>query len=104
MKKRHISTKTVIEPFGLVTISGEVARNPDFDGYQQELGEPPFDIYNLTVTVSGIHLDATLEDIGIDTLQDILIEKFIDDEQAYQDTLIDEAIERGKEFARNAYA
>lgn len=102
--KRQVSTKTALEPYGLITISGEVERNRDFDGYQQEPYEPPFDVYSLIVMCGRHEIVSEMDMCEIEKCKEVLIEKFIDDEQAYRDTLIDEAIERSRSFARNAYA
>lgn len=121
---RFISTQTTLEPYGLVRISGEVAKNPDFDGYQQEPHEQPFYVRDLkVVTASGEVLQGHdenavsgrdgqpayvticgLEPFEIEKCEEVLIEKFTDEEASTLDYLIDEAIERGREYARNAYA
>lgn len=104
MKKRHIFTRTVLEPYGLVRISAQVERNEYYDGYQKEPYEPPFEVSSLRVIDSdGDDITDELERIELEKVHEVLIEKFLDDEQAYQDTLIDEAIQRGRELARHAY-
>ncbi len=107
--KRFISTQTALEPYGLIRISGEVEKNPDFDGYQQEPGEAPFYVRNLKVIglkgLSGTgNITDDLEPFEIEKCEEVLIEKFTDEEAGALDYLIDEAIERGREYARNAYA
>lgn len=107
--KRFISTSTILEPYGLVRISGEVEKNADFDGWQQEPGEQPFYVRNLKVIglkgLSGTgNITDDLEPFEIQKCEEVLIEKFTDDEGSALDYMIDEAIERGREYARKAYA
>ena len=108
MKNRHVSTSTILEPYGLVRISGEVSRNP-YHTFEERQFEPEFDVSGLRVIAAdGEILQAPtccqFEQWEIEKCREVLIEKFLDDEQAYKDALIDEAIERTRSFARNAYA
>lgn len=110
----NTSTQTTIEPFGLVTISGTVKRNGYYTAGEPD--EPPYYIENLIVTADGETIQGwktedgkrrfvcSLEQWQIDNCEEVLIDKFIGDEKAYKDTLIDEAIERGKEYKHFAYA
>ncbi len=118
--KRFISTKTVLPPYGLVTISGEVSRIRDADAETEGIMYSPFDVSDLSVRTDTEILQGwmmiqfqgserkayrcALENPEIEKCYEVLIEKYIDEEQAYKDTLIDEMIERGREYARNAYA
>lgn len=106
--KRAISVKTVLPPYGLVTISGEVARDRDFDPITEGCTASPFAVYDLKVIESPLHnrndITNDLDDYEAKKCTEVLIEKFIDDEQSYQDTLVDEAIERGREYKHLAYA
>lgn len=102
--KRFISTTTILGPYGLVRISGEVSRNPDHDGYQQEPYEPLFDVDGIEVQIPGIHLEMKLEDFDMEKIREVLIEKFLDDEGFEADRLIDEAIESGRQYRHFAYA
>lgn len=108
MKKRFISTTTVLDPYGLVRVSGEVARDRDYDPITEGCTGSPFDVSSLKVIESPLHnrndVTAELDIFQIEKCYEVLIEKYIDEEQAYKDTLIDEMIERGREYARNAYA
>lgn len=116
MKKRTISTSTILEPYGLVRISGEAGRNP-FYNFEERQFEPEFEISGLRVVDAqgkvlqgriepakgATYIHCGLDQYEVEKCEEVLIEKFLDDEQAYQDTLIDEAIQRGRELARHAY-
>ena len=108
MKKRTVSTQTTLEPYGLVRISGEVAKDKDFCPHTEGILGSPFDVQNLIVCEMGFagwtDITDELDRLEIEKCEEVLIEKFLDDEQAYKDALIDEAIERTRSFARNAYA
>lgn len=111
----NTTTQTTIDPHGLVTISGNVKRNGFYAAGEPD--EPPYYIENLTITDSngntlqGKKIEngkcynvCSLDQWQIDNCEEVLIEKFTDEEASALDYLIDEAIERGRECARNAYA
>ena len=107
MKKRTVSTQTILEPYGLVRISGVVARNP-YHTFEERQFEPQFEVSDLRVITAEEVLHSPtccgFEQWEVEKCEEVLIEKFIEDEGAYQDTLIDEAVERGKEYKHLAYA
>jgi hypothetical protein len=106
MKNRHISTRTTLEPYGLVRISGTVARNP-FYTFEERQFEPLYDIQNLRVEIKNEVLHSPtccqFEQWEIEKCEEVLIEKFVENEGFEQDSLIDEMIERGRELAHRAY-
>ena len=105
MKKRFISTTTVLDPYGLVRISGEVARDRDYDPITEGCTGSPFDVSSLAVVdETGEDITISLNRMEIENMETVLIDLYCDEEQAYKDYLIDEMIERGREYARNAYA
>lgn len=108
MQKRFISTTTVLPPYGLVRISGEVARDKDYDPITEGCTGSPFDVYNLKVIESPLHncadVTAELDSFQIEKCTGVLIEKFLDDEGFETDRLIDEAIESGRQYRHLAYA
>ena len=107
MKNRSISTKTTLEPYGLVRISGIVARNP-YHSHEERQFEPAFEVRELRVESADEVLHSPtycdFEQWAVEACEEILIEKFLEDEGFEQDRLIDEAIERGKEYKHLAYA
>ena len=120
MRKRFISIQTILEPYGLVTISGEVTRSNSADAETEGLMYSPFDVSDLTVKTESeilqgwttIEIKGTerrvyrcsLENYEIEICQETLFEKFAEDDQDYNNALIDEAIERGREYKHFAYA
>ena len=105
MKKRFISTTTVLDPYGLVRVSGEVARDRDYDPITEGCTGSPFDVSSLAVVdETGEDITISLNRMEIENMETVLIDLYCDEEQAYKDYLIDEMIERGREYARNAYA
>lgn len=107
MKKRAISTQTTLEPYGLVRISGVVARNP-YHTFEERQFESEFEVSDLRVMTADEVLHSPtccqFEQWEVEKCEEVLVEKFIEDEQAYQDALIDEAVERGKAYKHLAYA
>lgn len=113
--KRTISTTTILEPYGLVTISGQISRNP-YHTFEERQFEPPFIVEQLKVTdeTETIHGRTVkdevavtvcgLEQLEVELCEEILTEKYIEEEQVYKDTLIDEVIERGREYRHLAYS
>ncbi|MCA0235434.1 MAG: hypothetical protein LCH81_03540 [Bacteroidetes bacterium] len=96
-----VTVKTSLEGYGPITATATVSRNP----YMHEDGEPRWLVLNLTVkNALGIEITTDLEDYEQQQIEDELINEYCDQEAAYQDTLIDEAIERGRALAQNAYA
>ena len=60
-----------------------------------------------TIELNGAERKAyrcSLEDYEIEICQEALFEKFAEDDQSYNDTLIDEMIERGRQYKHLAYA
>lgn len=115
MKKRTVSTSTVLEPYGLVRIWGEVSRNPHHT-FEERQFEPKFDVRELhVIKADGEVLQGydvrnqklfhvcSLDDCEVEKCEEILIEKFLEDEGFEQDARIDEMIESGKQYARRAY-
>ncbi len=116
MKNRSISTKTILDPYGLVRVSGEVSRNP-FYAHEERQFEPAFEVSDLHVfaedgeclhgkraTEIGRFLYCGLDDIEVEKCHEVLIEKFLEDEGFESDRLIDEAIESGRQYKHLAYA
>lgn len=116
MKKQHISTTTILEPYGLVRISGEVSRNP-FYTFEERQFEPPFGIRDLQVIAAdGEVLQGReqrgekvfrvygLDDIEVQKAEEVLIEKFAENEGFESDRLINEAIESGRLYRHLAYS
>ena len=108
MKNRTVCTSTTLGPYGLVRISGEVRRNPHHT-FEERQFEPAFDVRGLQVVAEdgevlhgkkaaeiGRFLYCGLDQIEVEKCEEILIEKFIDDEGSEQDFLLDEALERNR--------
>ena len=114
----HITTKINLEPYGIVRISGEVKQNLWADHETEGAAFSPFDVRDLKVVVveDGEVLQGEKEENGkryqvcgldqieVEMCEDALIDKYIDGESAKADYLIDEAIERNRENARETYA
>jgi len=107
MKKQHISVRTTLEPYGLVRISGDVSRNV-YHASDPEY-EPAFDVFHLrVVTRDGEVLQGRkeqgkkvfnvcgLEQSEVEKCEEVLIEKFVEEEGFERDALVDEAISSGR--------
>ena len=116
MRTRTISTQTTLEPYGLVRITGTVARNP-FHTFEERQFEPAWIVNDLTVvgadgeTIQGWTRQGeknvyvcTLDQFEVDQCEEVLVDKYTDDELSVADRMVDEAIERGREYKHMAYA
>lgn len=107
MKKRHVFTGTVLTDYGFVHITGDVARDKDYDPHTEGIAGSPFDVYNLKVHAKDEDwkdIVDELEPFEIEKCYEVLIEKFLEDEGFERDRLIDEAIERTRSFRHLAYS
>lgn len=108
MKNRSISTKTILDPYGLVRVSGEVSRNP-FYTHEERQFEPAFEVSDLhVIDAEGEVLQSPtccrFEEWEVEKCHEVLIEKFLEDEGFESDRLINEAIESGQLYKHLAYA
>ena len=115
MKKQHISIRTTLEPYGLVHISGDVSRNV-YHASEPEF-EPPFDVFHLrVVTRDGEVLQGrkeqgkqvfnvcSLDQIEVEKCEEVLIDKYREEEGFERDYLINEVIDSGRLYKHRAYA
>lgn len=105
MKKQFISTRIELQPYGLLRISAQVERDTDFDPHTEGLLGSPWCISSLhAIDADGDDYADELEPIELEQVENALIEKYLLNEQSHRDTLIDEAIKRGRSLAHRAYA
>lgn len=105
MRIRTISIRTTLAERGLVIISGNVSRDRDYDPITEGCTGSPWCITGLLVT------DADNEDITDDLdrydtekAEECLIDKYQEEEGFDADRLIDEAVQRGREYKHLAYS
>ena len=105
MKKRHVSAQTVFGEYGAIRISATVYANPDFDGWQQNQDEPPHIVEGFkAIDRDGLNITDDLCPLETQVLEEALCEKYVEEKAADMDYLIEEQIERGRQFAPLAYA
>lgn len=103
----YTQIKTTLEEHGLIWAAASISHNPDFDP-MTEPGEPAYNLdgFEIFKMENGkrIVITSHLNRWEREQIEDTLIEKFVEDRAETHDYLIDEAIQRGREYARNAYA
>lgn len=105
MKPSAISIRTTLSDYGLVTITGNVSRDKDFDPITEGCAGSPWHITGLRVAdAEGADLTDDLDNYETEQAEECLIERFQDEEISVLDRMVDEAIQRGQQYKHMAYA
>lgn len=116
MSRRNISTQTTLTDHGLVRLSGTIGRNPHYT-FEDRQFEPAWIVDGLTAidadgnTIQGWEMQGerrvficSLEQCEVDQCEQVLIDKYLEDESSIADRMVDDAIQRGMEYKHRAYA
>lgn len=105
MKPSAIATRTTLSEYGLVTITGNVMRDKDFDPITEGCTGSPWHITSLRVTdAEGADITDDLDAYDTEKVEETLVDQFEEQEWYSTERLLDEAIERGREYKHRAYA
>lgn len=105
MKPIAIATRTTLSDYGLVTITGNVSRDKEYDPITEGCTGSPWHITSLRVAdADGADLTDDLDNYETEQAEECLIETFQDQEMSVLDRMVDEAIQRGIEYKHRAYA
>jgi len=105
MKPSAIATRTTLSDYGLVTITGNVMRDRDFDPITEGCTGSPWHITGLRVAdADGADITDDLDQYDTEKVEETLVDQFEEQEWYSKERMIDEAIERGREYKHRAYA
>jgi hypothetical protein len=102
---RTISIRTTLSKRGLVTINNKVNHDKHYDPITKRCTGSPWWIVSLLVTDTDSNdITGDLDDYETEKAEECLIDKYQEEQGTALDRLVDEAIERGKEYKHRAYA